>query len=86
MSDHNLLYALLVAAFILIFFGPSELPIIGKYIDRSIKGFKNGFYEIDDEYDAFGRDAKKLPNQQISDANTDKPDTSNANHKEPRNG
>ena len=45
MGEFSLMHWLLVAGILLIFFGPSKLPSLGKSMGEAIRGFKKGLNE-----------------------------------------
>lgn len=49
-------HILLIVIVILIFFGPTKIPDLGKSIGKAIRGFKEGLNEIEGE-------ARELPDQ-----------------------
>jgi sec-independent protein translocase protein TatA len=49
MGGMSLMHWLIVIMILLIFFGPSRLPELGKGIGQAIRGFKKGLSEIEDE-------------------------------------
>ena len=49
MGEFSLTHILILAVLLLVFFGPSRLPGLGKSIGQAIKGFKQGINEIDAE-------------------------------------
>lgn len=42
-------HMLLIAVILLIFFGPSRLPSLGRSLGEAIRGFKKGISELDDQ-------------------------------------
>ncbi len=67
MGEFSLTHLLILAILLLVFFGPSRLPGLGKSIGQAIKGFKQGINEIDAEakpvHDEPTKSAEKLVNQ-----------------------
>lgn len=49
MGSFGLFHWLIVAVILLIFFGPSKLPDLGKSLGKAIKGFKDGLNTEDAE-------------------------------------
>lgn len=73
MGGFSVLHLILVLVIVLVFFGPSRLPGLGKSLGEAIRGFKKG---IDgDEIDVTGRDKIAPPNHaaNASQADKDKP-------------
>jgi sec-independent protein translocase protein TatA len=70
MGGFSILHLILVLVIVLVFFGPSRLPGLGKSLGEAIRGFKKGIEG--DEIDVTGRDKIAPPNTQ-SVADKDKP-------------
>ncbi len=49
MGEFSLTHLLVLAIILLVFFGPSRLPQLGKSIGKAFRGFKSGLSEIDAE-------------------------------------
>lgn len=47
MGEFSLTHWLIIAIILLIFFGPSRLPQLGRSLGESIRGFKKGMSELD---------------------------------------
>jgi sec-independent protein translocase protein TatA len=64
MGEFSLTHWIIILTIVLIFFGPSKLPGLGKSIGEAIRGFKQGLNEGSKENEAQERTEK--PAQQIS--------------------
>jgi len=49
MGSFSLMHWLIILFLVLLLFGPSKLPELGKSIGKAIKGFKDGMNEVDAE-------------------------------------
>lgn len=61
MGEFSLTHWIIILTIVLIFFGPSKLPGLGKSIGEAIRGFKQGLNEGSKE-----NEAQEKPAQQIS--------------------
>ena len=50
MGEFSLWHLLIVLGVVLIFFGPSRLPNLGKSLGKAIRGFKQGMNELNEEF------------------------------------
>lgn len=46
MGEFSIAHMLILAAILLVFFGPSRLPALGQSLGKAIRGFKEGINEI----------------------------------------
>lgn len=74
MGGFSILHLILVLVIVLVFFGPSRLPSLGKSLGEAIRGFKKGLEG--DEIDAT-RSEKLIPpgNTASTSSDKDKPTT-----------
>ncbi len=68
---------LLIGGILLLLFGPSKLPGLGKSIGEAIRGFKKGLSEIDTDLDQ----DKKTTDQRIVSGTAEKIESQNAAEK-----
>ncbi len=68
MGEFSLTHWLIIAIFLLIFFGPSKLPQLGKSLGQAIRGFKKGISELDEP---ITEEANRPPTQQIPEKKKD---------------
>jgi TatA/E family protein of Tat protein translocase len=58
-GQFSLTHLILLAAILLIFFGPSRLPQLGQSLGKAIRGFKQGLNELDAE-------VTEVPDEQLT--------------------
>jgi sec-independent protein translocase protein TatA len=77
MGGFSILHLILVLVIVLVFFGPSRLPGLGKSLGEAIRGFKKGM--DGDEIDVTRRDnlnaGNQAQNEQKAADGKDKPQT-----------
>ena len=61
MGEFSLTHIMILLVIVLIFFGPSKLPGLGKGLGEAIRGFKKGINE-----DPAPKDASSDPNRQLT--------------------
>ncbi len=61
MGEFSITHLLLLAAILLLFFGPSRLPQLGQSLGKAIRGFKQGLSELEVE-------AKEVPKETTASA------------------
>ncbi len=59
MGSFSVVHLILVLVIVLVFFGPSRLPSLGKSLGEAIRGFKKGL--DGDEIDVTGQRRESLP-------------------------
>jgi len=67
MGEFSLLHWGIVIVIVLLFFGPSKLPQLGRSLGEAIRGFKKGIAELDEP-----KQKDVTNSQQLSEKNKEK--------------
>ncbi len=63
MGEFSILHWAVVLIILLLFFGPSKLPSLGKSLGEAIRGFKKGINEVEDVKSEVKTVAEQKPEQ-----------------------
>ena len=61
MGEFSLLHWGIVIVIVLLFFGPSKLPQLGRSLGEAIRGFKKGIAELDEPKQKDVTNSQQLP-------------------------
>ncbi len=75
MGEFSIVHWAVVIVIVLLFFGPSKLPQLGKSLGEAIRDFKKGVSELDAPKQDPPKDIAHTPVQQIPDQQPEKQKT-----------